>query len=395
MSWHAALLSPPLCVVLAFACAPTQHEREVQPEAAVQDEPIDPDAEPDAPSVSEVSEPETPEPAAPESEPEVDSKIVTGFFVDANAQAGLIQFTQEMAQEGSLWVGQLEGNGGRDVLIYIPPGADDKKPFRLIYHFHGTYSEHIEKEREGLEKKKWVGWNRLEQTLAAATELQQKRDDNVALIYPFSAGKRIEPSHKGWHNAAYDRMWMDPAQPPDFRDSFDKLHGEVVTVLGDTLGVHPSKIRTPVLAEGHSAGGIALRNIAVVGTDLVGEYLYLDASFMGWADVAYEALKQRGSKALLTMVVTEKGIADPFVGRDPWCTLLEDHAAAWPGHQQWCEGRKAEDKPKGSKVECGELAADAELWVEYQQWCVDMKSDMLNVANVAVIRTKVFHGDQP
>jgi pimeloyl-ACP methyl ester carboxylesterase len=333
-----------------------------------------------------------PEPAAPEI---ADSRIQTGFFVDPGAQAGLVAFVAALPQAGSLWVGKLEGNGGRDVLIFIPPGADDAKPFELVFHFHGTYSEHVEQQREGLKKNQWVGWERLGQTLAAVTELQQTRAHNVALIYPFSAGKRLEPGHRGWSNVAYDRMWMDPVAPPDFRDDFAKLYDESVAILQAELGLHPSKIPDAVIAEGHSAGGVALLNIARNGSAHVREYIFLDASFQSWADGCYTAVKDSGAAAKLTLVVTDKGIADPFTGRDPWCVDMKADAALWTGKKSWCVSRANEEVP-GSDWTCEQLELRAQEWRDdYQAWCVAYEDGMRSLAGVTLIPTKVYHKDQP
>ena len=345
-----------------------------------------------APANAAVEPEPEPEPPAPVV---ADSKIVTKVVVDPAVQPGLLAFSQELASKGSLWIGPLEGNGGRDVLVYVPPGADDAAPFELVYHFHGTYSEHVEKQRDGLDKKKWVGWDRLTQTLEAIDELQLKRSYNVAVVYPFSAGKRLEPGHKGWSNVAYDRMWMDPAQPPDYRDDFAKLHAEVEALLVDEFGVHPSKLPADVVAEGHSAGGIALRNIAMYGAPKVRELIYLDASFQGWADAAYKALKELGAKATLTLVVTEKGIADPFVGRSPWCTELEQDAAVWAEQRGACKGQPEREVP-GTDWTCAELEEREQEWRDdYEDWCAAMKDDMRSVPEVTVVKTKVPHGKQP
>jgi pimeloyl-ACP methyl ester carboxylesterase len=374
-----------------LACVPAGHAESVAKAAPV------------VSVVAPASEPSVePEPVqeevAPEPEPALeiaDSAIEAEFVVDATVQPGLVEFAKQMTQGGSLWIGKLEGNGGRDVLIYIPADADNAAPFELVFHFHGTYSEHVEQQRDGLEKKQWVGWDRLDQTIAAAIELDQKRPYNVALIYPFSAGKRLEPGHRGWSNAAYDRMWMDPAQPPDFRDDFAKLHTEVAELLVSEFGVHPSKLPADVIAEGHSAGGIALFNIAINGSPKVREYIFLDASFQSWADGCYEAVKQSGASAKLTLVVTEKGIADPFDGRTPWCTDLEADAALWNEHQSSCAD-KPEQKVRGSDWTCAELELREQEWREdYQDWCVAMKDDMRSVPEVTLIRTKVTHGKQP
>jgi hypothetical protein len=348
---------------------------------------------PTEPEVEPASEPVEPvEPA----EVVADSAIVERFIVDPTVQPGLIEFSGDLPKEGSLWIGKLDGNGGRDVVIFIPPGADDAAPFRFVYHFHGTYSEHVERPAEGLDKQLWVGWDRLAQTIEASRELQALETHNVALIYPFSAGKRLEPGHKGWSNDMYDRMWMLPVDPPDpdYRDSFDALHEQVTTILRDEFGAHPSKLRGPVLAEGHSAGGIALRNVAVAGTDLVGEYLFLDAGFKSWADGCWQAVQAAASPARLTMVITNAGIADPLAGRDPWCTDLERDAALWSDRESWCSTRM-DRKPSGSESTCTELAEYAQEWKDYADWCREMKTDMQNVSGVAVVRTKVVHGDQP
>lgn len=373
-----------------LACVPAGHAEPVAEAAPA--ESVMPAAP--EPAIEAAPEPE-PEPQ-PEPAPEIaDSAIEAKFVVDATVQAGLVEFAKQMTQGGSLWIGKLEGNGGRDVLIYIPADADNSAPFELVYHFHGTHSEHVEQKRDGLDKKQWVGWDRLDQTLAAIIELQQKRAHNVALVYPFSAGKRLEPTHRGWSNAAYDRMWMDPAQPPDFRDDFGKLDAEVRELLIAEFGVHPSKLPADVIAEGHSAGGIALFNIAINGSPKVREYIFLDASFQSWADGCYKAVKQHGAKAKLTLVVTEKGIADPFAGRTPWCVDLEADAALWTEQRSACAGKPEQPVP-GSDWTCAELELREQEWREdYREWCIAMKDDMRSVPEVTLIRTKITHGKQP
>ena len=304
-----------------------------------------------------------------ESEPERGRSEVPPNHVvfRSGVQPGLVAFARELEEQddGTAWVGPLEGNGGRGVVLYLPPEPDPAAEFRLVYHFHGTYSEHIEKRRPGLEKKKWVGWNRLAQTLEGARALQAQRSYNVVLVYPVSAGKRREPGPTGWNNRAYDRMWMRPAAEDGYDDAFDRLHQEVLDISTKELGVHPSKIHPKVLAEGHSAGGIALLNIAEVGTPHVGEYLFLDASFQDWADGCVAAVREARSGARVSMVITDGGIADPFGKRDPWCAELEEAAQAWPQHRAWCEA-DMERTPSGFEVPCKGIAARAEDWPDYQ-----------------------------
>ncbi len=280
-------------------------------------------------------------------------------IIDEKASSGLVAIAKELPKGTFAWVGPLAGNGGRDVLVYLPAGADPKAPLRLVFHFHGTHSEHVERQAPGMPKKQWVGWDRVMQTIAAIDELQGRREGNVALVYPLSAGKRREPGKTGWFNKEYDRMWMAPA-PPAYTDDFDVLWDETRAVLQQHFGVHPSKLPERAIAEGHSAGGIALLNIAVTGTEHVEEYLFLDASFQGWADGLWAAIAGSKSRALVSIVVTINGIADPFGKPDPWCNELEP-----------------------------------EELDQYREWCEHMKNEMRDVPGVFVHRTKISHGKQP
>ncbi|MFO0632600.1 MAG: hypothetical protein U0168_07110 [Nannocystaceae bacterium] len=317
--------------------------------------------------------------------------------VEAGIQPGLAAFVEQLPAEGRVWVGRMAGNGDREVLVYVPPGARDDADFEIVVHFHGTHSEHIEAKAPGLPKKRWVGWNRLQQTLDAATALQAERGHNVALVYPISAGKRREPGYSGWWNKEYDRMWMRPgataAERERDHDSFPQLLDELRALLQQRFGVHPSKLPARVLAEGHSAGGIALLNVAAVAQAAgepaaVSEYLFLDASFQGWADGCWAAIQAGKQGATVSIVVTKGGIADPFGKADPWCTRLEESAALWPALARGCHG-----KPHGRS--CAELQADATEWPQYQPWCEAMKDEMRGIEGVFVHTTRIAHGEQP
>jgi hypothetical protein len=292
-------------------------------------------------------------------------------------------------------VGQLAGNGGRDTVVFVPPGVRPDQPFELIVHFHGTYSENIALPTEGAPKKSWVGWDRLAQAIEAVTERQAQGGANVALLYPISAGKRMEPSWKGWSNKMYDRMWMRPV-PGDarFKDNFDAMLEQALGVLEGELGVPRAHVLPTVIAEGHSAGGIALRNVAESGTTAVREYLFLDASFQDWADGCFAAVREQAQRALVTLVITDRGIADPFGKRDPWCARLEDAATSWAEHQGACAGAPKR-KTGVRKLTCEGHEQAAEDWPKYAAWCEAMKTDMKDEPGVFVFRTKVPHGKQP
>jgi pimeloyl-ACP methyl ester carboxylesterase len=271
-------------------------------------------------------------------------------IVDSTVQRGLRQLVRERRGASRIWVGPLRGNEGRDVLIYVPPGYGPAADLQIVVHFHGTYSEHIEKQRDGLGKKKWVGWKRLTQTLDGADELQRRQQGNVAIVYPFSAGKRAPQGYHGWWNLAFDIRWME--------QSFDGLVEQAREVLVDELGVEATRIRPEIIAEGHSAGGVALTNIAYGNPGSVDELIFLDASFQSWADGAFRALERAGSDCKITIVQTERGIADPHRGRTPWCA--------------------------------DELLSEADRW-----WCDALADDMRDVDRVFLHRTRVPHGKQP
>ncbi len=313
----------------------------------------------------------------------------------ASARPGLIAFSDALESDGSLWVGQLDGNGGRDTVIFVPPGVRADQPFEWVVHFHGTYSENIAEPTHGVPKKAWVGWDRLQQTIDAVTELQSRGGTNVALLYPISAGKRMEPEHKGWSNKMYDRMWMTPvAGDPRYIDDFDAMLEQATAILGAELGVPQQRVAPRVLAEGHSAGGIALRNVAAAGTERVKEYVFLDASFQDWADGCFGAVKKQDGDALVTLVITQGGIADPFGKHDPWCDRLEGASRSWPEVSARCTGHP-ERRTGFGKLTCESHEDAAKDWPDYAQWCEGMKDDMKDEPGVFVFRTKVPHGKQP
>ncbi|MGB1274639.1 MAG: SPOR domain-containing protein, partial [Nannocystaceae bacterium] len=341
---------------------------------------------------TQAPKPDTQAPKPVAAQPKPTSKLRPASLLSPEAPE-LAAFAQALPAKSFVWVGKLAGNGARPVLVYIPPGATVGADFQLVYHFHGTYSEHIEAKSPGVPKKRWVGTNRLQQTIEAMGELQQQQPYNVALVYPLSAGKRQDPDHKGWWNGAYDRLWM-ASHRAQGTDSFAKLHTEVLDILTTKFGVHPELLTRPLIAEGHSAGGLALRNVADSGTKLVGEYIFLDASFQTWADRCYTAVQSHGSKAKLTLVITDKGIADAFGKRDPWCARLETNQQLWDEHSTWCQGTP-ESSPQGIKQTCAELLEADTDWEEFQPWCTAMKNDMKDIEGVYVHRTKVPHGEQP
>lgn len=264
---------------------------------------------------------------------------------------------------GALWVGPLPGNGGRDVVIYRPPAWRPADDTTVVVHFHGTYGERMGRKRADRRKREYVGRIRLLQVLAAIDELQAAgtRPTNVALVYPVSAGKRKPHGHRGWWNYDFDAEWMTPDDATG--ESLPELFDDAKKILDARLGVATTKIHPTVLAEGHSAGGVALLNVAWDDRGLVSEYLFLDAAFEGWADGAHDAIRRHRTGARMTLVTTEGGIADPLRGRTPWCEHARDD-----GGSRWSEAR---------------------------EWCEGLRADMRDVPDVYLHYTRVRHGEQP
>ena len=136
-------------LLAALACAPAS-VGEPAPEASASAKPAEVEPE-ENPEATAQAEPEEKLASTAEAEPtpkpaiEIrDSDLHDGFIVDPAVQPGLARFAEELeatladtvkpgTRGASAWVGRLEGNGGRDVLIYIPPGADNAKPFELVF----------------------------------------------------------------------------------------------------------------------------------------------------------------------------------------------------------------------------------------------------------------------
>lgn len=303
--------------------------------------------------------------------------------LEAGIDPGLAAFARDRTTPGRLWIGKLASNGGREVVIYVPQPPRADRPTRLVFHFHGTYSEHVERPRPGLPKARSVGWTRLAQTLDAIDELHATRPYDVVLVYPRSAGRRLEPEHPGSHTVQYDRMWMRA-------ESFERLREEALAIAAEHHGVALERVDDRAIVEGHSAGGIALRNVARSSPRGVGTYLFLDASFQGWADGCYRAVRAAGSPAQVVLVVTQDGMADGVGRWKPWCAELERDAAAASAPP--CAA--ATPSPADAR-RCEALREQARAWDESREWCAGLRSDLRGWPGVAVHRTRVRHGDQP
>lgn len=330
--------------------------------------------------------------AEPEPDPPAPHAVKHRRVIEPQTHAGLETFAETVEVDGSLIIQPLAGNGGRDVVVYVPETVRPDQPMRLVVHFHGTYSENIQPEDPNQKKRVWIGWNRLQQVIEAVAEISQ--DENVALVYPISAGKRLPPEHKGWSNKAYDTVWM---RPDTQGDDFAALLRASREVLHD-LGVSAELLEPKVTAEGHSAGGIALWNVALTGTDEVAEYLFLDAGFREWADGCFNEVQAKATGALVSQVITHEGMADPMAGRTPWCRVMPEKMAELEKHQEFCaKPNNAERTPRGLEKAhtCENLQRAKDDWPRFEEWCGHMENDAIDLPGAYVFRTSIVHGEQP
>lgn len=201
--------------------------------------------------------------------------------------------------QGKYWVGRLKGNGQRPVAIYVPKGFDPGKPAEIAYHFHGMHGQIIDIKRPPLEgtgkyyKKRKVGTisdahNRIDQALGRFEKQGPAR--NAILIYPLSAGQRDTNRNGVAWKQAYDAEWMKSGN--DTGDNMEKLHQESIAQLA-SMGINVNQ--PSVTLSGHSAGGIALRNIMTSGFH-ADKVKFLDASYGSWATDAYRAAMRNNPK---------------------------------------------------------------------------------------------------
>ncbi len=196
--------------------------------------------------------------------------------------------------EGSKFVQRMPGNGGRQVLVYVPKGFDPSKPAEIAYHFHGTHSHLVDIPRPPLVgagpvyKRKTgtigAGSNRMNQALSSIQEQVASGKRNVILVYPLSAGRRGRVGGPAYLQG-YDDAWMKKGN--DTNDDMAALHNDTLKAVKEKLGV---TVNNPaVTVSGHSAGGTAIRNILNSGFK-PDKVKFLDATYGSWLAAARQKI---------------------------------------------------------------------------------------------------------
>ncbi|MFN8673881.1 MAG: alpha/beta hydrolase-fold protein [Candidatus Sericytochromatia bacterium] len=158
--------------------------------------------------------------------------------------------------EGTKWAGRLASNGGREVAIILPKNYDPAKPTEVIYHFHG---------HGGTIANVLTGSNGLKNQIE-----QVSKDRNIVVIVPRGPSKEN------------DHDWMNKAKGEDMR----KFQEETLSLIKTQL--EPNINISSITVEGHSAGGLPIKNAAMEGKLYANKINLMDSSYGDWATSAYK-----------------------------------------------------------------------------------------------------------
>ncbi len=185
---------------------------------------------------------------------------------DLNKEAN--NYLSQLKENPYISVSKIPGNAGRNTLVYVPPQTDLSKNVKIIYHFHGKGGENF------YHHKKEKGKNAFEQAISATNRLQNE-GQNVILVYPLSTDSQKK------EKSPYNTTWMSGKD-----GNFKKFNKNTQSLLQKRFHIqHFGRI----IAEGHSAGGVALMNISQSSNEkLVDKYIFLDSSYADWAEKCYK-----------------------------------------------------------------------------------------------------------
>jgi len=157
-------------------------------------------------------------------------------------------------------INSFRGLGGRPASVVTHDDFDPSRPYKLIYHFHGTHGEDPDNN------------DRFARTMGTFAE---ETDPQTVIVYGLSSPERAQESER----YQYDSEW-----PEDMA----LFHEEVLSVMEHRFSA-PAANAEKVILEGHSAGGRALQNCAEQGFP-ADSYVFLDATYGNWGEDTYDAL---------------------------------------------------------------------------------------------------------
>jgi len=161
------------------------------------------------------------------------------------------------------FTGSFEGLGGRDASLVLHEDFDPNQPYEIIYHFHGTHGQDPSVN------------DRFGRTMSS---FESNTDAQTVIVYGLSSDERSHESER----FEYDHEW-----PEDM----GLYHREVLNVMNAQFGA--TRACSHVTLEGHSAGGIALKNVVEQGFQ-ADRLVFLDSTYGSWAEEAYEGMERQG-----------------------------------------------------------------------------------------------------
>jgi hypothetical protein len=173
---------------------------------------------------------------------------------------------------GVAWLGPIEGNGTidkkhrfkkRSTLIFVPKNHDSAKKTDVIIWLHGHW-----------------GFNKFYSRILRHIPKIYSSRKNAVIIAP-------ELPWSAWTRTPTKRNGTGPFE------SFEEYliwKNHVLRILLDKFGIHHSEISKNTVVYGHSAGGSAIKSMAITGVlrDIEpSAIIFSDSSYGKWLDVTY------------------------------------------------------------------------------------------------------------
>jgi hypothetical protein len=163
---------------------------------------------------------------------------------------------------GKIAVFKTPANGNRPVLVYLPPGCDPSKPFRIITMFHG----HGAAVGSTFGKYGWLDRIR-DVTEPGRPNAVPGADPQTIYVVPQAA-------------AAPFTYWM--AKP----ESMAGLERDALAQAAELAGVTTVDPDPHRIVEGHSGGGLAIANAIRSGELNADKINLLDSTYSDWGSTA-------------------------------------------------------------------------------------------------------------
>ena len=175
--------------------------------------------------------------------------------------------------DGTAWLGPIRGNGTvdskhrfkkRSTLIFVPKKHDLKKDTDVIIWLHGHW-----------------GFNKFYTRILRHVDDIYSSGRNAIIIAP-------ELPWSAWTKTPTRRNGTGP-----FRNFEEYLiwKSNVIKILSKNFGIKEGRISKDTLIYGHSAGGSAVKSMAIVGAlrDIQpSAIIFSDSSYGKWLDVTYD-----------------------------------------------------------------------------------------------------------